>query len=204
MEAIVEATARVLVEEGFAGASTNRIAQRAGVSVGSLYQYFPNKEALIMAVAERQSGITLEYLQRTVSDLAGAPIPTAVRTFLKAMLQAYAVNPPLRRVLVEQVMHLGFEHVREIQRRGRMLVRLYLEQHREEILPKDLDLASFVLVATVDSVIHAVTVERPELLNSQKLEDEMSDFILRYLLGSAGGTRGEGAARLPSGPGPAR
>ena len=53
VDALVEATARILVKEGFDKASTNRIADVAGVSVGSLYQYFPSKEALVAAVAER-------------------------------------------------------------------------------------------------------------------------------------------------------
>src|SRR3954467_4230018 len=54
--ALVEATARILVTEGFDKASTNRIAEVAGVSIGSLYQYFPSKEALVLAVAERHNG----------------------------------------------------------------------------------------------------------------------------------------------------
>src|SRR5262245_41962369 len=53
VEALVEATARILVREGFDKASTNRIAEAAGVSVGSLYQYFPGKEALVAAVIVR-------------------------------------------------------------------------------------------------------------------------------------------------------
>jgi AcrR family transcriptional regulator len=53
VDALVEATARILVKDGFDKASTNRIAELAGVSVGSLYQYFPSKEALVVAVIER-------------------------------------------------------------------------------------------------------------------------------------------------------
>src|SRR5437899_6576406 len=52
VDALVEATARILVREGFEKASTNRIAEIAGVSVGSLYQYFPSKEALVAAVID--------------------------------------------------------------------------------------------------------------------------------------------------------
>ena len=54
-DAILEATAQVLVEHGYAGANTNLIAERAGVSVGSLYQYFPNKDALVAALHERHA-----------------------------------------------------------------------------------------------------------------------------------------------------
>ena len=53
IDAILTATARILVKEGFDRASTNRIAEEAGVSVGSLYQYFPGKEALVAALIER-------------------------------------------------------------------------------------------------------------------------------------------------------
>jgi len=53
VDALIEATARILVKQGFDSASTNRIAEQAGVSVGSLYQYFPGKEALVAAVIER-------------------------------------------------------------------------------------------------------------------------------------------------------
>lgn len=53
VDALVEATARILVRESFDRASTNRIAAEAGVSIGSLYQYFPSKEALVAAVIDR-------------------------------------------------------------------------------------------------------------------------------------------------------
>ncbi|TIT73203.1 MAG: helix-turn-helix transcriptional regulator, partial [Mesorhizobium sp.] len=55
MDALIEATARILVRDGFDKASTNRIAEEAGVSVGSLYQYYPGKEALVAAVIDRHN-----------------------------------------------------------------------------------------------------------------------------------------------------
>ncbi|TIV67001.1 MAG: TetR family transcriptional regulator, partial [Mesorhizobium sp.] len=55
VDALVEATARILVRDGFDKASTNRIAEEAGVSIGSLYQYYPSKEALVAAVIDRHN-----------------------------------------------------------------------------------------------------------------------------------------------------
>ena len=52
---IVEAAARVFEERGYAGATTNRIAERAGVSIGSLYQYFPNKESILVVLLEQHT-----------------------------------------------------------------------------------------------------------------------------------------------------
>jgi AcrR family transcriptional regulator len=69
VDALVEATARVLIKEGHDRAGTNRIAEAAGVSIGSLYQYFPSKEALVAAVIDRH---TQEIAQVTRNALVKA------------------------------------------------------------------------------------------------------------------------------------
>ncbi|MCA9665336.1 MAG: TetR family transcriptional regulator [Myxococcales bacterium] len=182
------ATTRVLKREGYEKASTNRIAEVAGVSVGSLYQYFPNKQALVIAVVERHSDQLIAMLERTIADLGAAPIPDAVRTFVRAMLAAHALDPQLHRVLVQQVMHIGLEHTRKFDRRAQQLVRAYLEAHADEVLPDDYDTAAFVLCHAVDAVIHMAVLESDA--SAAKLEDgtlerEICALVLRYLLGSA-------------------
>lgn len=184
VEAILGATARVLVEEGYDKATTNRIAQVAGVGIGSLYQYFPNKDALVLAVARRHSDEALALLASVVRDLGSAPMPLAVRTFVRAMLRAHCLNPQLHQVLVTQVLRAGMDQVREVEATFRTLVRAYLEAHQAELLPKDLDLAAFVLVTSVEAVTHSVVLEHPELLEGTRLEDEIVAFVLRYLLGA--------------------
>ena len=74
VDALVEATARILVKEGFDKASTNRIAEVAGVSVGSLYQYFPGKEALVAAVAERHQQQIMQTVQGEVAEVLALPV----------------------------------------------------------------------------------------------------------------------------------
>ena len=69
VNALLEATARILIREGFDKASTNRIAEVAGVSVGSLYQYFPGKEALVAALIDRHNQ---EVMQVVRGELAQA------------------------------------------------------------------------------------------------------------------------------------
>src|SRR5690242_21861949 len=71
VDALVQATARILVKEGFDKASTNRIAQVAGVSVGSLYQYFPSKEALVAAVIERHQQALMQTVREEWADQIG-------------------------------------------------------------------------------------------------------------------------------------
>jgi AcrR family transcriptional regulator len=65
--AVLEAAARILEKDGFEGYTTNAVAERAGVSIGSLYQYFPNKDALTMALIERESAVLLSEIALTDS-----------------------------------------------------------------------------------------------------------------------------------------
>src|ERR1700710_1633554 len=79
VSALLEATARILVREGFDKASTNRIAEVAGVSVGSLYQYFPSKEALVAALIDRHNEEVKQVVQGELSEAANLPLEQAVR-----------------------------------------------------------------------------------------------------------------------------
>src|SRR5581483_874384 len=78
VDAILVATARVLCETGYDRASTNRIALAAGVSVGSLYQYFPSKEALVAALVERHVDQMNDLLASKIVAVIDAPPAVAV------------------------------------------------------------------------------------------------------------------------------
>ncbi len=73
VDALVEATARVLIKEGYDRASTNKIAAKAGVSIGSLYQYFPSKEALVAAVIERHTQALSQAVSNALLKVAATP-----------------------------------------------------------------------------------------------------------------------------------
>ena len=72
VDALIEATARILVREGFDKASTNRIAEQAGVSVGSLYQYYPSKEALVAAVIDRHNQQRMHVVRDALAEVGRA------------------------------------------------------------------------------------------------------------------------------------
>ncbi len=185
VDAILDATAQVLVRQGYDRCSTNRIAKVAGVSVGSLYQYFPNKQALVMAVAERHARNMIELLGETLSQLGDAPIPIAVRTYVKAMVRAHAVEPELHHALVQLVLQVGLDQFREVDEIAQQIIVGYLETRRDEILPRDLRMAAWVLITTVESLTHVAALKRPEFLQEDMLTAEISNIVLRYLLGEA-------------------
>src|SRR5471032_3134277 len=79
IDALLTATARILIKEGFDHASTNRIAEAAGVSVGSLYQYFPSKETLVAALIERHTGEMSAVIEGAFLRVASEPMEIAAR-----------------------------------------------------------------------------------------------------------------------------
>src|ERR1700691_6490396 len=85
VECILDATARVLCSTGYDRASTNRVALAAGVSVGSLYQYFPSKEALVAALVERHVEEMTSLLKTKLAEVQAAPLASAVETMIQAM-----------------------------------------------------------------------------------------------------------------------
>jgi AcrR family transcriptional regulator len=184
VDAILAATARILVKEGYDRASTNKIAAAAGVSVGSLYQYFPSKEALVLALIERHSHEMQTYLQeRAATHPPDAPVRTMVRDVVNAMVEAHKVDPKLHRVLMEQVPRIGaLKRLSELDEQALLLIRAYLESRREEWRPKNLRVAAFLLSSLVEAVTHGAVLMHPEYLVEDGLVDETTEMICRYLL----------------------
>lgn len=183
VDAILAATARVLVRDGYERTSTNRIAAQAGVSVGSLYQYFPSKEALVLALVDRHVTATRAALLAKMGAVLEAPLEAAVSEVVSAMVELYGRDPQLRRVLVEQLPRVGRlrELLEEIEANAMRLVRTYLERHTDELRVTDLDTASFLVVSAVQAATHAAVVTRPERLRDGRLVAGLVDMVLRYL-----------------------
>jgi AcrR family transcriptional regulator len=185
VEALLEATARVLKKEGYDRASTNKIATVAGVSIGSLYQYFPSKEALVAAVIARHTQELSQVVYNALLKVAARPIEIAARELVAAAIDAHRVDPKLHRVLAEQVPRTGrLEDIEAVERYARGLFRDYLEAHRSEIDVADLDLAAFILVTTVEALTHSAVLRRPDIVADEKageFVDEVTRLVLRYL-----------------------
>jgi AcrR family transcriptional regulator len=185
VDALVEATARILVREGFDKASTNRIAEVAGVSVGSLYQYYPSKEALVGAVIDRHNRELMQVVRVALAEVASQPIETAVRRLVAVAIEAHRIDPKLHRVLAEQIPRTGrLENVEAFNREAHALFRSYLEDHRDELRVVDLGVAAFVCVTSIEAVTHTAVLHRSELLSNETVEtlvDEATRLVVGYL-----------------------
>jgi len=184
VEAILDATARVLVREGYARASTNRIALVAGVSIGSLYQYFPSKEALVAALIARHNRDMLILLETSMRQCAKDDLPNAMRELIRAMFAAHRVEPELHRILKEEVPRIGkLAEVEDIRKTTFELVRRYMEECQDEIHLKDLDTAAFICVTTVESLTHALIINEcgHPLSDEADIVEHMTRLIAGYL-----------------------
>jgi AcrR family transcriptional regulator len=185
VDALLGATARILVKDGYDRASTNRIAHAAGVSIGSLYQYFPSKEALVAALVDNHMQQMNRLLRDALIKVAMRPVKEAARELVRVMIDAHRIDPKLHRVLVEQVPRVGrLDNMRALDREAYTLVRGYLEGRRDEIDVTDVNLTAFVCVSTVEALTHAAVVHRPEVLDGQNADmflNEVTELVLRYL-----------------------
>ena len=170
------------MRDGFERASTNRIAEEAGVSVGSLYQYFPNKESLVAALMERHVDQMHVILKDELSRVWSVPLRRAVRELVELMIRAHAVEPKLHRVFAEQVPRVGpFAHMAGLERRLEKMTRTILERPSERVRPQNLDVAAFIVTQTVDALTHAAVLYRPDKLASGEFVDEVVELVVRYL-----------------------
>lgn len=100
VETIIQAGARILSNEGWAGFTTNRIAELAGVSIGSLYQYFPDKLSLVDAIRHRHLDDSIKVMREIRTD--GLSPAEFAAQLVRAVVAAHSVHPGLHRVLLDE------------------------------------------------------------------------------------------------------
>lgn len=101
---ILDQAARIFDERGYTGTTTNGVAEAAGVSIGSLYQYFPNKEAILFALAQRHLAEAAVVVVEAMADADDHAAPeVVVRGVIEAVVQLHRVNPNVHQLLFERV-----------------------------------------------------------------------------------------------------
>ncbi|MGV9414005.1 TetR/AcrR family transcriptional regulator [Nocardia sp. NPDC003693] len=178
---IVDAAERVLIAHGYDGASTNRIAETAGISPGSLYQYFPNKDAVVAAVIERYTGAVADRVRaRVMANLTGRP-EIAVPETISELLDALGTDRELLRAVVEQTPRLsGGATVLAFEQQIGELARLALTM-RSRAIPRsvDFDATAWMLVRTVEHLTIRYILDAPPIPRERFLAD-ITRLILNY------------------------
>jgi AcrR family transcriptional regulator len=180
---LMRAAARILVRDGYDALTTNRVAEEAGASVGSLYQYFASKEALVAALLEDHLDSTMHMLRQEAVSVFAMPVEQAVRRFVELMFESHRVDPELHRVFAEQLPRVGdFAKIEAIDKEAEGLVQAYLEAHAREIVPQNHALSAFVLVSTIEALTHRAVMAKPRKHDDAELMDEITRLVAAYLL----------------------
>jgi AcrR family transcriptional regulator len=157
--AIHEASIQVLLSIGYRKLTTTRVAERAGVSVGTLYQYFPNRQALIRAVLERYLMEMSASIQADCQTLRGRSLDEIARGLVDAMIAAKWRRLEVSRAMHEPLVEVGgAELVRASAARGASLVADLLRSC-SEIGAVDVEPLAVFLVMACTSMLQAAFIE---------------------------------------------
>ena len=184
VEAILQSFAELCAQYGYDEVTMNLMAERAGVSVGAIYQYFPNKESIAVALYEETSSraaLTIrEAILQDLNESIAQTIPRALALLLKAYRDHRAVLidlPDSSHRIRDAVRHLSVEDL--INRSSR----IYIEQHADELGSRDPDLLRYMLYAAVKGAIREFIVHTPENISDARFLTELGQMISMYSLG---------------------
>lgn len=183
---ILDAAIRVLDREGLEALTTSRVAEVAGVSVGTLYQYFAHRDAIIDALQDRElerAGDMLERVLKNPNDASDREVASAV---LAELLKLYRAAPALHRVLaIDGLRYTTPERVLAFDARSVALVKAFLSMARPRIRDTNLEAAAFVVYQSVRATMLSYLLESPAGVTDEVIVAEVTELIVRYL--EAGG-----------------
>ena len=179
-QSILEATAYILIEDGYAHLTTNHVAERAGVSIASRYQYFPNKESLVVTLHHEHAQSTRAQIQQAFVNAENASLETLVDIFVDAMINVHSIEPELHRVFQTEIPRLLKSEIIQEGNDEFIAVLMKLTQYAADSLEAQKNLAWMIRTMT-HSVIHQALMDRPDDLISGQLGQELKDILLRFL-----------------------
>jgi AcrR family transcriptional regulator len=181
VEAVLDAVIRILKRGGVRAITTNRIAEVAGVSIGSVYQYFPDKGSIFNALHQRHIDQVDRLIQRTLVEHASSPLEELMRGMIEAMIEAHATDPELYQLLLAEVPHnadgtKGFAE----RLHGAFLLAISSRAH-ELKKRRNLDTVAFIVVQMVEALSHGAVLRRPAKLSLEDAKEEAVKAVLAYL-----------------------
>ncbi|MBV9264999.1 MAG: TetR/AcrR family transcriptional regulator [Acidobacteriaceae bacterium] len=180
VEAILDSAIRIVKREGFEAVTTNRIAEVGGVSIGSIYQYFPDKAAIFAALHERHVEQIDILVNATLVDHASSSLEVLVRAMIDAMIEVHRKDPELH-VLLSQVPHRG-DGARDFAVRLHGVFLLAISSRSAELKDgRDPRKLAFVVAHMVDSLTHGAIFRRPGSLSLAETKAEIVRAVLAYL-----------------------
>ncbi len=187
VDILLEASGRVTARQGLANLTTNRVAAEAGVSIGSLYQYFANKQELLEGLLERMALDMTRLIDARMTQLLAADVRTAVKMLLGEML-AFIRGGDGR--YLEVVRHWQqLQTLRVVDRLEQHLsevCRLYLLRHvREYPIENPIPVLFVIINGTLMTLVRYLALDNPPL-SEEDLIDSLTEMLAAYLASAAG------------------
>ena len=167
---------------GYDRATTTMVAKLAGVSVGSLYQYFPNKDAVFSRLLKHELDQLLAGMTAAAAGAAGAGFRAQVSAVIEALLRRKSENPRLHRVLKTELGRLdGARIIQRLNQRSLALIESLLLQHVRELPAPDARRVAFLVVNAVEGIVGATLLDAPASLGDPALVRELTAIVLALL-----------------------
>lgn len=175
----MEATRLLLESEGIEGLTTHKIAVRAGVSIGSLYQYFPNREAVIRVLAMRQWQRAAQRLETACRATEGRPFVEVARACVRVLASTAHGTAPLRRALLLEVPRRWLRPTTAEVHQA--IVDQVVELLRAYGADGAVELRAFTLVHAVQGAVDAALIEQPTWFESEAQLEPLVDELTRMV-----------------------
>ncbi|MFC7516802.1 TetR family transcriptional regulator [Herbaspirillum sp. GCM10030257] len=197
LDNLCEAACRILENGDRSELTTQKVAEVSGYGVGTVYQYFSNKEELLEALAMRELDRMLGVAGKILTDWNAAPSDAVMnsRRLIAAMIEIIGERPRLGGILRTEMINAPEDSAlgQGLQRYYGLIVGMASRTHPEKSHRLQTDSARFVLFRAISSTIQTAAVERPSLLRSREFEDEMVRLILGFLSYTLPGEDGSAA-----------
>jgi AcrR family transcriptional regulator len=181
VEAVLDAVAKLIKREGVTSVTTNRIAETAGVSIGSVYQYFPDKRAIYMALHKRHLDAVDELVKTTLVETAKGSLEQAMRALIEALIEAHNPDSEMYEVMFSEIPHRA-DGTLDFSVRLHGIFRLAIASRSHEIVgARDLDKVVFVVSHMVESLSHGAVLRRPKGISLTDAKDEIVRAVMAYL-----------------------
>jgi AcrR family transcriptional regulator len=181
VDVILAGAEKILNRDGLDALTTARVAEVAGISVGSLYQYYPNKEAIFGALLERSIDQYYQAMKMALEATRTLPLDQAMRHLIAGLVTYYRAAPRMHAGLHDVVTPAGQrETYRAYLARHTETIAAYFASRAAEVRPPPA-LAAYVLVHAADGVGQAIARDQPDDARFRALIEEVTDLVLSYL-----------------------
>ncbi len=180
---ILEAAAQVLARHGYAKTTTNLIAERAWVSVGTVYEYFPNKDVLLSELQSHWNDTCWRHVQNLPPHDPSLPLEHSVRLMFEHWVGVLLLNPELYAALVNELPTRGNKWKADARLNERIqLVAAALRQHAGRLRSPDVALSCEILIRGVQAYLDHLVVTDPQRLASPQLIDDLTEQFCGFML----------------------